>query len=217
MPLGTADPEPRLHRSSIDLADFYPELRHKRLFLFVGRLHPMKACRQSDPCVCGVRAPSRREAHLVMAGPDSIGWRSELEALAESLAIRDRITFTGPAYGDLKWALYREAEVFILPSHCEAFPYAILEALASSLPVITSNKVNLYHDLLSSDCAIVGDDTTEATSEGIERWLALSDSDRKAMSVRARTCFLDRYSSRDAGRKLVDLVKRDLSMEVTLQ
>ena len=129
------------------------------------------------------------DLHLVLAGPDSVGWRSDLESQASLVGVASRITFTGPVYGDEKWNLLRNAEVFLLPSHCEAFPYSILEALASSLPVVTTTKVNIYRDLAEFDCAFIGEDTTEATVRSLKRWLSLSAEAKSEMRRRSRKCF----------------------------
>jgi glycosyltransferase involved in cell wall biosynthesis len=46
-------------------------------------------------------------------------------------------------------AVYQAADVFFLPSHSEGFPLAILEAMASGLPVVTS-KGQTFGDILES-------------------------------------------------------------------
>ncbi|MFN7919390.1 MAG: glycosyltransferase [Bryobacteraceae bacterium] len=185
LPLGTAAPP---DSSPEAMLAAYPQLRGKRLILFLGRLHPMKAC---DNLIAGFATAlrSRPEFTLVMAGPDSTGWRGQLEQLAGARGVADRVVFTGPLFGDLKWSALRAAELFALPSHCEAFPYAVLEALGSSLPVLVTDKVNIYPYLRDPECALIVDDTEAATAGALTQWARLTDAERRAMADNARLCF----------------------------
>ena len=62
------------------------------------------------------------------------GNSAPFEALAESLGIRNRVTFLGKRTDVDR--LFRVANAFVLPSHYEALPIVCLEALASGLPLI---------------------------------------------------------------------------------
>lgn len=62
--------------------------------------------------------------------------RERLTELASSLGIAERVAFPGwlPEPGEL----LAEASLFVMPSHYEGFPNALLEAMACGLPVITT-------------------------------------------------------------------------------
>jgi len=60
--------------------------------------------------------------------------RGQLEALAETLELSSRVTFTGLVRDPNE--LLAKARLFVMASRFEGFPYAALEALASGLPVI---------------------------------------------------------------------------------
>ena len=47
--------------------------------------------------------------------------------------------YHGPKYGDDKYAFFRDADIFVLPSYTEALPVSILEAMQFGLPVVASN------------------------------------------------------------------------------
>ncbi|HEX8280535.1 MAG TPA: glycosyltransferase, partial [Chthoniobacterales bacterium] len=68
----------------------FPELRGRRILLFLGRLHPKKGC---DLLVeaFGQLAARHRNVSLVVAGPDQIGWKRELQSVAERLQIAERV------------------------------------------------------------------------------------------------------------------------------
>lgn len=61
----------------------------------------------------------------------------EIEQLARSLQIEDRVTFEGPV-ADLHSYL-ADATVFVLPSRSEGFSNAIVEAMAAGLPVVATD------------------------------------------------------------------------------
>jgi len=217
IPLGTGDPEPRLTGCSVkQVFRRFPQLVGKRLFLFLGRLHPMKGCDVLLNAYAEV-ARGGDDIHLVIAGPDPTGWRERLQALAVELGIRDQITFTGPTYGESKWALFKAAELFVLPSHCEAFPYALLEALACGLPVLTTNKVNIYRELEQDGCAFVGDDSVDATVASLRRWLSMGKQEKVKMQRRARECFVSRYCNHGAAQRYLDLISGDPLVQARLR
>ncbi len=85
--------------------------------------------------------------HLVMCGPDQVGWQAELTAMAKRLKVAERVTWAGMVSGDSKWGALRAAEVFVLPSHQENFGIVVAEALACGTPVLISNKVNIWREV----------------------------------------------------------------------
>lgn len=65
--------------------------------------------------------------------------RDELEALAQHLKVADRVAFVGRLEPDDVASLYRQASVFLNPALVDNMPNSVLEALASGLPVVSSN------------------------------------------------------------------------------
>ena len=48
-------------------------------------------------------------------------FRRLLEKYAAQMGINGGVLFTGPLYGDAKWAAYRDADLFVMPSQNENF------------------------------------------------------------------------------------------------
>ncbi len=165
----------------------------QRIILFLGRICAMKACDlllHAFAAVCHIDA----SAVLMMAGPDSEHLQSGLQELARSLGIADRVAWPGPLYDERKWEAYRNADISILPSHCETFPVAVLESLSASVPVLISRKVNLYPHVVEHGAGLVFDDTVEGIRQGLAEWLSMPANDRAAMRCRAKQCFESEFA-----------------------
>jgi glycosyltransferase involved in cell wall biosynthesis len=170
----------------------FPHLRGKRIILFLGRIHPKKGCDLLIEAFASVRAldPS---LHLVMAGPDQTGIQSTLRALAQRHGAATAITWTGMLTGESKNGAFRAGEVFILPSHQENFGIAVAEALSCGLPVLISNKVNIWREILADDAGLVAEDTLQGTEDLLRKWLALDVDRRAAMAKHASQSFVRRF------------------------
>jgi glycosyltransferase involved in cell wall biosynthesis len=65
--------------------------------------------------------------------------RQSLEDLVRNLGLVDRVRFLGYVpHGSELFRLYRNADIFVLPSLTEGLPNALMEAMAHSLPVVAS-------------------------------------------------------------------------------
>jgi glycosyltransferase involved in cell wall biosynthesis len=140
---------------------------------------------------------------LVIAGPDQIGWQKELQALAMRLGVAHRITWTGSLADTLKWGAFSVSEVFVFPSHQENFGIVVAEALACGLPVIVSNKVNIWREVVKHQAGFVDIDTVEGTKSLLRRWAAQTPEEIAALRIRARKCFHDEFDFNQTARKVL--------------
>jgi glycosyltransferase involved in cell wall biosynthesis len=93
--------------------------------------------------------------------------RSPYPAMASSLGLAGRVHFLG-FQRDMP-ALMRSVDMFILPSRYEPFGLAILEAMASGLPVLTTRQAGVS-GLIAPDAGCVLEDSEDAG--GISAWMA---------------------------------------------
>ncbi len=97
--------------------------------------------------------------------------------------------------------------MFCLPSHQENFALGVTEALACGLPVLISNKVNIWREI-DSDCAgFIGNDDLSGTVQCLERWLCLSIDQQDAMRHRAQRCFDRNFKIEAAAHRLVQALR----------
>jgi len=199
-PLG-CEPPPEDTATLLDA--FYarcPELRGKRFLLFLGRIDPKKGCDLLVQAFVTV-APIAPDLHLLMAGPDSTGWSSKLQA--ETTGVSERIHWPGMLIGDAKWGALAACEAFILPSHQENFGIAVVEALASGKPVLISDQVNIAPEIAAANCGLVAPDTLDGTKLLLARWLTMRPSERDAMGSNARNEFLAHFDMRRNAAKIL--------------
>ncbi len=198
---GTAGPtgDPAAQEAAFLLR--HPELQGKRLLLFLGRIHAKKGC---DLLIeAFARAAADPTLHLVMAGPDQAGLVAELARRADALGAQGRVVWLGMLTGDMKWGAFRAAEAFVLPSHQENFGIAVTEALACGLPVLISNKVNIWREIEEDGAGLVAEDTQDGADSLLTGWLSLPTRTREEMARRARECFERRFDIRIAAARLL--------------
>jgi len=196
---GTAMPGGDPEKQRELFGERYPETRGKRVIMFLGRIHQKKGCDllvrafARVSATCAASGADSRPLHLVLAGPDQSGWTGQLKALAAQLGVGDRITWTGMLAGDLKLGALRAADVFALPSHQENFGIAVAEALSCSLPVLISNKVNIWREVELERAGLVANDDEEGTFRSLDTWLSLGDEEQRSIRANACRCFTERF------------------------
>lgn len=185
---GIADREISVAKARDVFLARFPKLRDKRIILYLSRIHPKKGC---DMLIRSFAAQAAQDCatHLVLAGPEDpeLGKRIRIDIC--DLGLEDRVTLTGMIQGETKWGAYDVADVFILPSHQENFGIVVAEALCSGLPVLTTNKVNIWREIEAWGAGIIEPDTQAGTDLLLKRWFALSAAETREMRRRTRACF----------------------------
>lgn len=80
---------------------------------------------------------------LVFVGPDEAGMQSKLQEMAKQAGVAAKVRFCGPLDGQVKWAAYRAADIFVLPSQNENFGNTAAEAVAAGTPVIVTDQCGI--------------------------------------------------------------------------
>jgi glycosyltransferase involved in cell wall biosynthesis len=192
-PLGIRKPPPSF--SANEAWSALPMLRGKRVILFLGRICYMKGCDlllEAFAEICKLDP----QLHLLVCGPDHEGWQPDLIGMAECLGIADRVTWAGPLYGEQKWEALRNAELFVLPSHCETFPIAVLEALACSTPVVITSRVGIHREIHRAHAGLVCEDNTKSLASALRTWLDLDTYERDTYRQSAAEAFRTQFELR---------------------
>jgi len=145
VPNGVSFPGPY---SSLDAGPF--RRIPKPYALFLSRLHKKKGL---DRLISAWKWVP--QLHLIIAGNDEENYLPELEALARHAGVADRLHFIGHASDEHKWALYQNAEMFVLPSYSENFGNVVAEAMAMGCPVVVTPEVGLARLVSDSGAGVV--------------------------------------------------------------
>ena len=171
-----------LRRNGVDWPESWPERgafrrEHKipggaKVVLFLGRLSVKKSPELLLQAVADLATPlQERDLKVVFAGPDEGGVRKQLAQRASQLGIEKRVCFVGPIYGDAKWAAYRDADVFVLPSRNENFGNSAAESVAAGTPVIVTEQCGIA-PLLADEAGLVVAHDARALGGALDRVLS---------------------------------------------
>jgi glycosyltransferase involved in cell wall biosynthesis len=176
----------------------------KKIVLFVGRLYHRKGLEillRSIP-------PVLQEFSDVRFAISGTGFKKKEESLrnlAKKLDIEDHVTFLGYVPDEKLPNLYSVSDIFVLPAIYENFPFAILEAQATALPVI-STKVGGIPEFLADNengFLITPGDSAQLT----QRVLTLLRDPKlaKEMGRRGRSLIEEKFSWRLITSQVIDL------------
>jgi glycosyltransferase involved in cell wall biosynthesis len=121
----------------------------QKIILFVGRLYQRKGLDtllQSIPKVI----QNFKDVKFVLSGEGFKQNKEKLLKLAKKLDIENHVLFAGYFPDEKLPDLYATSDIFVLPALYENFPFAILEAQATGLPVI-STRVGGIPELITNN------------------------------------------------------------------
>jgi len=155
----------------------------------VGRLTSIKQHRLFLDTIAHA-ARSRPTLVALIAGDGEL--RADLERYTEELGIADRVRFLGWRR-DLA-TIYAASDVFLLTSRNEGTPVALIEAMASAIPGVSTDVGGVKDVIVAPDAgARVSEHRADALAGEVVRYLADPDL-RRQSGTRARAAVLERFS-----------------------
>ncbi|MBW3658087.1 MAG: glycosyltransferase [Actinobacteria bacterium] len=132
------------------------------LLLFVGRLQPLKGPDVAVRTLAAVRRAVPDARLLVVGGTSGSGagrtGPEELRALAAELGVADGVTVADAQPQSVVAALYRGADVVLVPSRSETFGLVALEAQACGTPVVAARVTGLESVVGDGGTLVAGHD-----------------------------------------------------------
>lgn len=124
--------------NGIDLPELSPRSQalDKRTLLFLSRIHPVKGLETLIDAWGSLEA-MHPDWELKIVGPGDAAYVNTLKGRVDRNG-SCRVHFVGALYGLDKEQAYRDADLFVLPSHSENFAMAVAEALSHECPAIVT-------------------------------------------------------------------------------
>ena len=141
--------------------------------VFVGKLYDVKQPLRLIEAFA--RVCRRTPCRLLIVG-DGVA-RSDAEALAQRLGVKDAVLFAGFLNQSDVHEAYVAADLLVLPSRAETWGLVVNEALTLGLPVIVTDKVGCAADLVRDgwNGYVVDADSADELATAMERLVSNSD------------------------------------------
>ncbi|MBA3499845.1 MAG: glycosyltransferase [Myxococcota bacterium] len=165
-----------------------PRGPRSRDIVILGRIHVMKGFDILIPAMRAVLA--KRDARLVIAGPDEGGYRAEVERMIAEAGIGAAVTFTGHIDLEARTKLLSTCSLLVQPSYRENFGMAVAEAMAQGVPVVVSDRVNICDDIAATGAGLVVPRDVTQLADAIVRVL----DDPRTMGEAGRRLVRERYA-----------------------
>lgn len=175
----------------------------KKRILFLSRIHVKKGIEFLLEATALLK--DKLDGYVIeIAGEGEQEYIARLKQKATELHIESLVQFCGGVYGDRKWKLFQEADVFVLPTYSENFGIVVAEALACGTPVITT-KGTPWEELNSAHCGWWTEIGTQPTADALNKFLQLSVEELEVMGRNGRKLVEEKYSSRKMAEDMVNL------------
>lgn len=193
--LSHTDPAPLLAR--------FPNLRGKRVVLFLSRVHHMKGVLNLIEAWKSV-VSKHSDAHLLVVGGDYAGTLAKAKELASKHAVEQAITFAGVASHSEKLQALSLARYFCLPSYSEGLSAAVLEALSIGLPVVITKACNV-DGVAQSGAGYITSNAPPELADSLSQALAASPAAWESMSSAAISLARTRYDWSIIGKTMLSV------------
>jgi glycosyltransferase involved in cell wall biosynthesis len=180
----------------------HPELKGKRIVLFLGRLHPKKGLH----LLLQAWANTKRSDtdHLVIAGPDPENLLASLQRIVESNNLGRSVTFAGMLNGEKKWGALAACSLFVLPSFSEGFSVAVLEALGVGRPVVITRPCH-FPEVAEYGCGWVIDPELAQLELALEEFLKMSGFSAEAIGYRGKCLIEKKFTWSVVGKQMAEV------------
>lgn len=177
--------------------------KEKRTILFLSRIDPKKGI---DLLLKAIQIIAITDKQLLdrwsflIGGWGNESYKQELITFVKENKLDEFVTFRNAAYGTEKDILLKNVDAFILPSHSEGLPMAILEAWAYELPVLMTDYCNLPEGFENNAAFRISTNTEEMANQ-LMSFFKLENDKIKAFGENGRSLVEQLFSWDEIGRK----------------
>ena len=185
--------------------------------LTVSRIDPRKGLRVI-PVVVAALIRNGRDVRADIVGP-TIGKIGEseqyaIQAEAQAIDVADRVAFPGAMPLDQLMRLYREYDIFVLPTGPgEGIPRVLLEAMAGGLPVVTTRVSGISSLVQDGHNGLLTDGSADQLVTAIRSLIESPDLRKRLIQngyATARAHTIDRQAT-----EMMSVVSREFGVALT--
>jgi glycosyltransferase involved in cell wall biosynthesis len=182
-----------------DLSRFPLREKKERQLLFLARINPKKGI---DLLLKAWRNVQDRASDwkLQIAGSPNGDHLPEMQALATQLGVQ-RVQFLSPITEEQKWDLYRNAELYVLPTRGDNWAVSISDALSFGVPAIVTKEAP-WEGLQTYSCGWWIDLSVDALTETLREALREDSGKLQQMGRRGREWMAREFSWQAVGRMM---------------
>ena len=185
----------------------YPETQGRIVYLYLGRLASGKGLDLLMPAFQQL-VQRRQDVHLILAGDDERGYASTIRRVIGELKIAKNVTLTGLINGHLKLGALQDADMFVLPSRGEGMSIAMLEAMYMGLPVVVSDRVGLWRQIVERGAGLVV--PLEINKLAMALMKVGENQDRRVMGQKGRLLVETKYTWDTIAQNLVEQIQESI-------
>lgn len=180
--------------------------KKNKTLLFLSRIHVKKGIEFLLDAIAVLK--EQLQGYIIyIAGEGEASYIQVLKEKAQSLGIDNLISFCGGIYGEKKWKLFRQADLFILPTYSENFGIVVAEALASGTPVITT-KGTPWEELETEHCGWWTEIGSEPTINALISFLSCTEKELEQMGKNGRQLIERKYSAQKMAEDMITLYQK---------
>jgi|TARA_B110000967_G_C18885005_1_gene563457 glycosyltransferase involved in cell wall biosynthesis len=187
----------------------FPQLKNKKFFLFIGRIHNKKGCDILLKAILKIK--NLKNYCFLIAGFNVYKNEYEkyiLDIIKKNKKLNDIVIATNFLQGGLKVSAIKLANATILPSRGENFGVSVVESIAlSTIPLIT-NKVGLHKEIKRYNAGYVYNDDVRSISKMINNFINIEIKMLKIMKKNCLKCYNEVFNIKNKDNDLLKLFNK---------
>jgi glycosyltransferase involved in cell wall biosynthesis len=192
----------------------FPYLKKKDFYLYIGRIHPQKACEVIIKSVNQIKKKFKKKI-LIMGPLSGSKYELYLMSLVKKYNLENQISFSNAEYGDIKWGALLASKAMVSATHGENFGISFVESLSLGKPVLTTFKVNIFKEILKFNAGLISKDNTNDYSKILLKFDQFNKIKMKKISKNATLCFKENFDLSSKKNSLASYIKNEIKKNIS--